>query len=237
MADTGFIVPTTVTEVETSHLSSSGGQMSWENLNRILSPNTSPYARALIHESVKGESPYQMRIRDFSFGIPSGATIDGIEVKLRYLYNAGHRHDYLKVVTCEVDDSTSSIAAGTTSFNDAKALTNSRWQEDQNNTVPIGVVQEITLGGTSDLWGQNPTASSIDDFNFALHVEELYDSDEAGSYLNIYEISVQVHYTPASLPVQVNDGGTWKSATVYVNDQGTWKMADVSVNDSGTWKQ
>lgn len=38
--------------------------------------------------------------------------------------------------------------------------------------------------------------------------------------------------------MNVNDGGTWKSAIPHVNDAGTWKaVKEVWVNDGGTWKQ
>jgi hypothetical protein len=39
------------------------------------------------------------------------------------------------------------------------------------------------------------------------------------------------------MPLSINDGGVWKSATPYVNDGGTWKPVQVGyVNDGGAWK-
>jgi len=122
-----------------------------------------------------------LRVTNFGFttsDIPSGATIDGIEIKIEHYGTAADVIKdsalYLRKTSGQVGDNKASASAWATSD------------------------EEITYGGAADKWGYAWLASDIISSNFGVDLSPLNtDPDNIeGSYVDV--ISIRVYYTAPS---------------------------------------
>ena len=108
---------------------------------------------------------------NFSFVIPDGATINGIEVNLEGA-NVGFGND----AVIEVELSWDGGANYTT----------------ENKQNSFGIVDEVkTYGGATDKWGRTWTASEINNTNFRLRIEKIDNETED----HVDHIEVKIYYT------------------------------------------
>jgi len=115
------------------------------------------------------------QLSDFSFGIPSGATINGIEVQAEMAEG----------------NSTGSIGVELSlSWNDGASFTSTK-----TRTVNGTSDSTYTFGGSSDTWGRTWSDSEFADGNFRLKIDKLADSDT----LSIDRVRVEVSYTTGAV--------------------------------------
>jgi hypothetical protein len=114
----------------------------------------------------------------FGFGIPAGATIDGIEVVVSGYSSGGE--DVNEPLTFGIG------LSGDTGLS---------WT-GYRETSPRLTLQdaEYTLGGSADLWGKAWNAGSFSDGNFRLEVVRLHSGH--GDYVALDSVRVKVYYTP-----------------------------------------
>ncbi len=158
MADTGLKVTGAI-----------GYDGSWTNLTTTRI-NTSDNSRATTTSTVfDAGSMY-----NFTFGIPSGATIDGIEVQ------------------CEFNNST----AGRTSTIQFSLSHNNgtNYTATKSDTVVGTTDTTRTYGGATDTWGRSWTDSEFADGTFLMKMEG---KTNIGFTCQVDWLAVKVYYTAA----------------------------------------
>jgi len=162
---------------------------------------------------------------NFSFGLPSGATIYGIEVVVsgyRTPGGTGVPGPYFRV---RLDG-----GAGWTGYKDTSALTN--------------VDAEYTLGSDEPLWGGSWTADSFSDTNFRLEIIPAGAMDPStGEHWKLDSVRVIVYYTVAAAGFEPGDyftytqggwGGPGSPGQILHNNFTTVYTSGVTVGDAYT---
>lgn len=172
MADTGWVSPGTVVE-DTSY-----GAVHWSNLSNITTSNNS-YAD--FYPGSGQDLSYYIKPTNFGFSIPSGATINGIEVRIERKQSAFpdyYAYDSrLRIVKSD----------GTISTTD-RADTSTGWTTGDT---------QIVYGSSSDLWGETWSYTDINDADFGVAFSV------QGSYIPavnafVDAIDIKVYYTEGS---------------------------------------
>lgn len=126
------------------------GILAWSNPGRITVSDNS-YAQSSTPTSYSTDRTNYLKCTNFGFGVPSGATINGIAVTFaRYGINSTGRYIYDAVI---------SLVVGGTVVGSNKAITATKWPAAET---------DITYGGVSDLWELTPTAEEINSSNFGV---------------------------------------------------------------------
>lgn len=162
MADTGFVLGGSVSDSGTS----------WVNPNNVLADDSS----GTNSSWTLGGATSDLRVTNFGLSVPTGATIDGIEVKI----------DKLAVTTGTVELSLALTKNGTAQVG-----------------VAVGSVlanQIDTHGSPTDLWVTTWTPSEVNASTFGVLVTG-YDDGSGSGQANIDVISVRVYYTEAVTPI------------------------------------
>lgn len=113
------------------------------------------------------------QVSDFNFGIPGGATIDGIEVQWE----------------CQGVADSSLEPRTSLSWNDGTSFTT----EEQAPPCPSNTDGTITMGSATSTWGRVWSASELADGTFRLKI----DKETATRTLRIDRLQVKVYYTTA----------------------------------------
>jgi len=173
------------------------GDRAWTDPSNVLIDDSS-YATTTIGS---GQSEY-LYVWDFGFSIPSGATIDGVEVRLwRYAAAANVVYDS----DVRLIDKSAAVALDWLIGNDGSLA--GYWPTSD---------QYATHGGASDTWGLdsstlNESLVNSSDFGFAVSVDE----DPGNSTAYVTRVQVRIHYT-AGCEGQVTE---WKSPSTTANSQ------------------
>jgi len=126
--------------------SSNGGAIAWKDPRNVFVDDTS-YAEA---QTFGAATSYYLNITNYSFSIPAGAEIDGIEVEVlvRAATGGGMFDDEVKIIKGGV--------LGTA--------------DRANSTGWTAIFTYLMHGSTEDLWGETWTPDDInaDDFGFAI---------------------------------------------------------------------
>ena len=120
-----------------------------------------------------------IRASNFGFNIPSGATIDGVEVRI--VYGASVPANY------PVEDL--HLAWGVSAAN---------LSVDNNATGLAGNDTTIDYGGVSDTWGSSLTTGIINSSDFGMVVQFDRVGTTFSRAMRIEEVLMNVHYTEAS---------------------------------------
>lgn len=126
--------------------------------------------------AINGEIKYQS-LEAFAFGIPAGATIDGIQVELEgYLTDPGGSARDISVAL----------------YNNGSA----GWS-DVNYVSPAcdTSLRVWTIGDSTTKWGKSWVVSDFSDANFSARIGS-YFTLEAGEVYNVDYVKVRVYYTP-----------------------------------------
>lgn len=129
-------------------------------------------------ESVQGE---KQDYYDFTFSVPSGATIDGVEVQVE-----------AKDLNCNV----SCIIGVELSWDGGVTYTTAGY--DTGELTSSDVV--YTLGGSTDIWGRTWSDTNFSDANFRLRINADVLNGETPT-IRLDHIQVKVYYTEAAATV------------------------------------
>lgn len=160
MADTGFKTTGAVVSAGT-----------WTNMTTTRI-NTADDSRA----TTTGTTFAVATLNNYTFGVPSGATIDGIEVNSEFSTSSA-----AQIATLQVSLSWDN---GTT-YTTAKSDTVTGTTTDKNST----------MGGATDTWGRSWTDSEFANGTFLVKVEGK--SNAGGTACRLDFLQIKVYYTAA----------------------------------------
>ncbi len=198
MADTGWKSPTATGAVYND----------FTNPTYAYSSNDQ-YATRLMADG----STFRQSYSGFAFGVPAGATINGIEVSIE-------GHGSVQIALMHYVHSASAAGDGGYYF---------------THLISDSAVVE---GSSSYLWSRTWIASDFSDENFYMYLTT-DDSGTDGITISIDHIQVKVYYTEATISnVKINIGDTFKDASeVKINIGDTWKAVEsIKINIGGVWK-
>jgi len=154
---------------------------------------------------------YRQSYSNFDFGIPAGATINGIEVKIE-------GYSSTQIVLWHFIHSTSG-------------------GQDGSDTITHHTSEDTQIiGGPTDLWSCSWVSSDFSDGNFYMYF--MTDSDGTdGISLYIDQVQVKVYYTEGTNQ-KINIGDSWKDIeSMKINIGDSWKdVESIKINVGDTWK-
>ncbi len=214
MADTGWVLP------GTGSLNTSVGTETWETPGGITGIGG---AAAVIDWSTGTKSSYYLRASNFGFSIPSGATIDGIEI--RYLRSMNSVTDSLETKRIRlVDDS------GTVRSTDRAVA--GQW--------PTSPALEA-VGGAADLWGESAgfwTPAKINDADFGVVIQAGTVSSGVTPDGEVDYVQIRVHYTESTGTPVSNTASLQWNTTGRASDSLTarWNLIQrISAENTALW--
>lgn len=183
----------------------------WNLTNQVYSSNDS-YASANI--GLGGDSGY-LKASNFSFNIPTNATIKGIEVGVESNSTGGGE------ITQTVDVYKNNIlGAGST----------------LSGVWPVTTDAYINYGGSTSLWGESWAPIEINSVNFGVGVMGQEEGISSAT-LNIDHIRITVHYSVGTWDASATSIGTVTSGAQYAPSMVSNTTADEAymtyVNGSG----
>jgi len=169
MADTGWVTAGTGT-------TSGSGDKSWVNASNVTADDASYAQVTNIDEE---ESSNLLVGHNFGLSVPSGATIDGIEIKIEW-YGGSPRSTIDNIAKLRKGGSSSGI------------------DNNSKNNNPSFSAQTVTYGNSTDLWGTTWSDAQVtaEDFGFEFGVVEDENDDNNEVYVDY--IAVKVHYTESA---------------------------------------
>jgi hypothetical protein len=162
----------------TRHAQSAVGDGWWDLGNLYADDANTSYAETFSQQST--QTPL-LKVCAYGFNIPSGATINGVLVTLAM------------------------TKYGTVSWTDYTLLSDAGAQVGHPDNHPSGTTGTVTIGSSTDLWGQSLTPSWINDSDFGASLRfglaGVYDG-EGGYYAEarINYVTISVYYTAAAGP-------------------------------------
>ena len=169
MADTGLVLCGTGANI-------SGSGTDWDNPSNITAENSN-YAYADLNKN-GGLSDY-LRATNFSFSVPSGATVDGVEVQINKEGETSVQYDEYVYL---VEDGL--IISGCE--NKAQSTP---WPE----TTPA----TSTYGGTSDTWSCSLSDTIVNSSTFGVQIMAEHQGLTNRRWVAVYWIKIKVYYTEA----------------------------------------
>ena len=143
---------------------------------------------------VSGGTSYQLLAKDFQFAIPSRATIDGIEVTIGRGSSGANLRDSVVQLTKN----------GSALVGSNKGATSTDWPTSEGVAV---------YGGSTDKWDTTWTAADVNSANFGVALQAVNVDTGVVRTASVDYISVTIHYTPLTSPVQVTVTVTAQSKT------------------------
>lgn len=187
MADTGFLTSGTIA-------SGGSGPTAWTNPNNSATSDNSYAVQSIFTPTFANTAT--LTLTNFGASVPSGATIDGIEITIeRNAATAGRIKD-LQVQL---------VKGGSASGTD-KADTSTTYGTTDST---------ITYGGASDLWGNTLTQSDVNATNFGIVFRATTNSSTITA-CNVDAIRLKIYYT-ASGGTTYNLDAVSKTVTMTKN--------------------
>ncbi len=152
---------------------SGAGTISWTIPASSLITNDTNYATASLDAS---QATHYLLASGFGFTIPTGATIDGIQVTVRRFESGSTDRVY--------DNHVYLMKTGTIGGTDLKKTT--AWGQTE---------QDITYGSSTEKWGQTWTAEDINNSTTGLAFSAIKDSDNNSRTASVDYVSMTVYYT------------------------------------------
>ena len=175
MSDTGWISPGTMADDDTV------GTVAWNNPDNAKASDDSYATTTPPGQGTKLYTHY-LKATNFSFSIPSGATIDGILVELEVVDDSFYNSAFeSKTYIVKADGS-----YGTTN----KATT--------DQLLPTTEAY-ISFGASDELWGETWTSANINDSDFGVGISVVYSDDENTADIKADHIRIKVYYTESGV--------------------------------------
>jgi hypothetical protein len=202
VASTGFVL------AGTGANNADAGDVAWSNPTRVTADDGSETS-AVTEASAPATSQY-LHATNFGFSIPSGATVNGITVRVQ------RRQQFS---TNPYDHTIQLIVGGSRTGNN-KAVGGS-WPGSATNA---------DYGSSSDLWGLTPTPAQINASNFGVAVR----AEVASTFIaaNVDAIWINVEYTESAAILEPEHGSftlTGQAAGLYVGRELTAEQGSFSL--------
>lgn len=153
-----------------------GAGNAWANPTNVTADDGN---RAVANNSAGSE---WLDCTQFGFSIPTGATINGIEVNYQALTTFGSITGFVRLI---------------------RGGTREAIATEKSSTISTSEAVE-TLGGAADLWGASWTESEINATNFGCSIQT---SSTAGGQVGIDYVTITVTYTPIEQPSSKRTAG------------------------------
>ncbi|QDT46981.1 tRNA(Glu)-specific nuclease WapA precursor [Symmachiella dynata] len=164
----------------------SSGDEAWANLSNATGDTSSTFT---VVEPNRNDLSHTLRLTNFGFSIPTGATIDGITAVLKTTGSDGPDNESTSVKITK--NGTSSAGTGT--------IASGSWSGGT-----------LTVGSDTNQWGTTWTAAEINASTFGLLIQ--VEGDSNGDEFNVYTANLKIDYTTGGSPT------TSLNFTVVVND-------------------
>ncbi len=145
----------------------------WTNANNALSDNTTAATASIVG---KGNLTNTLRLTNFGFAIPSGATINGILVEVRMQGANGKSQDQ----TIQLRKASGPVGSN-------KARNKAIW--------PRKSARYIRFGGSSDLWGTTWSHTDINNASFGIDIVAKSRKETATPRVEYVRITVSYNQT------------------------------------------
>ena len=162
----------------------------------LISDSGSNFAPGSVPTAITNETVNYFVITGLSSQVPSGATINGITIKIERYNSLIPDANTLTIV----DNAIYLTKDGTNTVGNNKS-TGATWQTTDNNTT-------VDFGGASDLWGITLTASEVNASTFGVMISPaltITGGGETGGDVRIDQVTISVDYT----------GGTARRRAVF----------------------
>lgn len=155
------------------------------NIYAILSYSDGSFNAQAAPVSLTSQTVNYFVITGLSSTIPSGATVNGVTIKIER-YNSNSSGDFPTTI---VDSAIYLTKDGSTIVGNNKS-TGATWQSSDNNTT-------VDFGGASDLWGTTLTAAEVNASTFGVMISPAltFNNSENGSAANIDQVTITIDYT------------------------------------------
>lgn len=186
MADTGWVIAGTGT-------TSGSNDRNWVNASNVTADDAS-YAQ--VTNLDEEQSSNLLVGHNFGLSVPSGATIDGIEIKIEW-YGGSPRStiDNIAKLRKPLEDPPGGPGGSSSSGSGNKAKLNN----------PSFSVQTVTYGNSTDLWGftgeypaEDLDSGDVNDLDFGFEFGVVEDEDDNNNEVYVDYIAVKVHYTESA---------------------------------------
>ncbi len=153
------------------------GTVAWVN------PNNAKISDGVFttFTSATNVTSHYLKLTNYGFTIPSGATINGIEVDIQRKGSTANTTTHTRDLVVSIVKSDGSIG----STNEALLTTN--WPAIEATQI---------YGGSSDLWGETWADSDINNSNFGMVVQAKNQTSAGNPTGSIDFVSITVTYTP-----------------------------------------
>ncbi|XOB40392.1 MAG: IPT/TIG domain-containing protein [Candidatus Nealsonbacteria bacterium] len=172
------------------------GTVSWTGYTNVYASDDSRATASLDKAIIS----YYIKATGFGFSIPTGATINGIEVEIE-------RSE--AETDGNIKDNSVKIVKGGTISGDEKADTVTAWPTNDADAY-------ATYGGSTDLWGVSWTAEDINsaDFGVAIAAKNTVPGKPTIETAQVDHIRITVTYTPFVLTTTIANGTDPSNATI-----------------------
>lgn len=156
-----------------------GGGVAWSNVNNAKVEDGAVATCGLVGPGGGGGTPNQLKLTNFSFGVPSNAIIDGIKLEAKVQTTGG--------VNANDDDRVNLVYDGGTT-----AVANT---PNDGQFWPTGALTWLTYGGATSLWGRTWTPAEINHANFGAALAAYPASGTATLNIDSVRVTVYWHYS------------------------------------------
>jgi len=190
-----------------TNVARAGSSSDWSNLSNVGASDDAD-ANNTSNLSSAGDFTDYLQVTDMGLNIPSGATINGIEISIERSDASG-----------KIKDNRISVVKGGVigATNQSK---NPAWPSSDANSV---------YGGAADLWGETWTSADVNASNFGIAFSvQRTGGGGATAFADVDHISITVHHTGGALPIELlSFDVVQQEALVSIN----WVTATESNND------
>lgn len=205
MPDTGWKLPGTVVN------NTSAGTVSWINPGNAAVANDSNAAFA--SSTIAPSTSRYLIATNFSFGIPSGATIKGVEYRIRRRYgSSGGPAD-------------EGVYIWDSALLSANKIT--------RTTLPA-TFTERDVGGELDVWGATLTASIVNSSSFGAAYQGYFPNKFGEIY--VATIWMRIHYEEDSGNFHERVSGVWRKGALSERVSGVYRSGKLYERVSGVWR-
>ena len=198
------------------------GDLTWSNVDNAKTSDNSYSNASTVGIEPGNQFSHYLKATNFGFSIPSGATIDGIEVKIeakKTQSTGGGQDDVVKIVKSDGSIGTADKSTDT-------------------EYTTSDVIR--TYGGSSDLWSETWSDTDINDIDFGVVLAIIVSRGKGAQTVAVDHITITVTYTEAAggTNMQINIGDAWKAVpAIKINIGDVWKnVVAVKQNIGDVWK-
>lgn len=172
MPDTGWLSPGTVAEIE-------DGSVAWSDLANASAEDGSNASNALGI----GDLSHSLYCSNYNANLPVGATVNGVEVRIKRAYDSGSSSD-------PTQDTTLLLTPGGSKDGDDKAVATA-WPADT-------VAFSATYGGAADVWSLALTRTIVNASDFGAALQAACNNGLGNTVALVDVIQIKVTYTEAA---------------------------------------